>query len=39
MLGTAALESAYVAAGVAHGAVTVNGKIVGDCIAPAAARF
>jgi myo-inositol-1(or 4)-monophosphatase len=27
MLGSAALEAAYVAAGIAHGAVTVNGKL------------
>ena len=35
MLGSAALESALVGAGVAHGAVTVNGKLW-DCAAPAA---
>ena len=35
MLGTAALESAMVGAGVAHGAITVNGKLW-DCVAPAA---
>ena len=35
MLGTAAIESAYVAAGIAHGAITVNGKLW-DCIAPCA---
>ena len=35
MLGSAALESAMVGAGVAHGAVTVNGKLW-DCVAPAA---
>jgi len=35
MLGTAAIESAMVASGVAHGAVTVNGKLW-DCIAPVA---
>jgi myo-inositol-1(or 4)-monophosphatase len=35
MLGSAALEAAQVAAGVAHGAVTVNGKLW-DCVAPAA---
>ena len=35
MLGTAAIESAMVGAGVAHAAVTVNGKLW-DCVAPAA---
>ena len=35
MLGSAAIEAVYVAAGVAHGAVTVNGKLW-DCVAPAA---
>ncbi len=35
MLGTAALESASVGAGIAHAAITVNGKIW-DCVAPAA---
>lgn len=35
MLGSAALEAAQVAAGVAHGAVTVNGKLW-DVVAPAA---
>lgn len=35
MLGSAALESACVGAGVAHAAVTVNGKLW-DCVAPAA---
>jgi myo-inositol-1(or 4)-monophosphatase len=35
MLGTAAIEAANVAAGVAHGGVTVNGKLW-DCVAPAA---
>ena len=35
MLGSAALEAAMVGAGIAHGAVTVNGKLW-DCIAPAA---
>jgi myo-inositol-1(or 4)-monophosphatase len=35
MLGSAALESAQVAAGVAHGAVTINGKLW-DVAAPAA---
>lgn len=35
MLGSAALEAISVAAGVAHGAVTVNGKLW-DCVAPAA---
>ena len=35
MLGSAALEAVYVAAGVAHGAVTVNGKLW-DAVAPAA---
>jgi len=35
MLGSAALEAASVAAGVAHGAVTVNGKLW-DAVAPAA---
>ena len=35
MLGSAALEAVQVAAGVAHGAVTVNGKLW-DCVAPAA---
>lgn len=35
ILGTAALEAVAVAAGVAHGAITVNGKLW-DCVAPAA---
>jgi len=35
MLGSAALEAVQVAAGVAHGAVTVNGKLW-DAVAPAA---
>jgi fructose-1,6-bisphosphatase/inositol monophosphatase family enzyme len=35
MLGSAALECAMVGAGLAHGAVTVNGKLW-DCVAPAA---
>lgn len=35
MLGTAAIETVQVAAGVAHGAVTVNGKLW-DCVGPAA---
>jgi myo-inositol-1(or 4)-monophosphatase len=35
MLGTAALEAIQVAAGVAHGAITVNGKLW-DVVAPAA---
>ena len=35
MLGTAAIEAWQVAAGVAHGAITVNGKIW-DCIGPVA---
>ena len=35
MLGSAALESVMVGCGVAHGAVTVNGKLW-DCAAPAA---
>ncbi len=35
ILGSAALEAVQVAAGVAHGAVTVNGKLW-DCAAPAA---
>ena len=35
MLGSAALEAVQVAAGVAHGAITVNGKLW-DCTAPAA---
>ncbi|HEY1685872.1 MAG TPA: inositol monophosphatase family protein [Tepidisphaeraceae bacterium] len=35
ILGTAALEAVSVAAGVAHGAITVNGKLW-DCVAPAA---
>jgi len=35
MLGTAAIESAMVAAGVAHGAITINGKLW-DAVAPAA---
>jgi myo-inositol-1(or 4)-monophosphatase len=35
MLGTAAIEAVQVAAGVAHGAVTVNGKLW-DAVAPAA---
>ncbi len=34
-LGSAALEAVQVAAGVAHGAVTINGKLW-DCVAPAA---
>lgn len=34
-LGSAALEAVQVGAGVAHGAVTVNGKLW-DCVAPAA---
>jgi myo-inositol-1(or 4)-monophosphatase len=34
-LGSAAIEAVQVAAGVAHGAVTVNGKLW-DCVAPAA---
>ena len=33
MLGSAALEAVQVAAGVAHGAITVNGKLW-DCTAP-----
>lgn len=35
VFGSAALEAVQVAAGVAHGAVTVNGKLW-DCVAPAA---
>jgi myo-inositol-1(or 4)-monophosphatase len=35
ILGSAALEATYVAAGIAHGAVTVNGKLW-DCAASAA---
>ena len=35
MLGSAALEAISVAAGVSHGAVTINGKLW-DCVAPAA---
>jgi len=35
MLGSAALEAVQVAAGIAHGAVTINGKLW-DCAAPAA---
>jgi myo-inositol-1(or 4)-monophosphatase len=35
ILGSAALEATMVAAGVAHGAITVNGKLW-DCAAPAA---
>jgi myo-inositol-1(or 4)-monophosphatase len=35
MIGSAALEAAQVAAGIAHGAVTVNGKLW-DAVAPAA---
>ena len=35
MLGSAALEAVQVAAGVAHAAITVNGKLW-DCVAPAA---
>jgi myo-inositol-1(or 4)-monophosphatase len=35
ILGSAAVEAVQVAAGVAHGAVTVNGKLW-DCVAPAA---
>ena len=35
ILGSAAMEAVQVAAGVAHGAVTVNGKLW-DCVAPAA---
>lgn len=35
MLGSAALEAIHVASGVAHGAITVNGKLW-DCAAPAA---
>jgi myo-inositol-1(or 4)-monophosphatase len=35
MLGSAALEAVQVAAGVAHGAVTINGKLW-DVVAPAA---
>lgn len=35
MFGSAALEAVQVAAGVAHGAITVNGKLW-DCVAPAA---
>jgi myo-inositol-1(or 4)-monophosphatase len=35
MLGSAALEAITVAAGVAHGAITVHGKLW-DCVAPAA---
>jgi myo-inositol-1(or 4)-monophosphatase len=35
ILGSAALEAVHVAAGVAHAAITVNGKLW-DCVAPAA---
>ncbi len=35
MIGSAALEAVQVAAGIAHGAVTINGKLW-DCAAPAA---
>ncbi|MEM7808277.1 MAG: inositol monophosphatase family protein [Planctomycetota bacterium] len=35
MLGSAAIESVMVGAGIAHGAITVNGKLW-DCVAPAA---
>lgn len=35
LLGSAALEAVQVAAGVAHGSITVNGKLW-DCVAPAA---
>ncbi len=35
MLGSAAIESVMVGAGIAHGAVTINGKLW-DCVAPAA---
>lgn len=35
ILGSAAIEAVQVAAGVAHGAITVNGKLW-DCVAPAA---
>lgn len=35
MLGSAALEAVHVAAGVAHAAITVNGKLW-DCVAPSA---
>lgn len=35
ILGSAALEAVHVASGVAHGAITVNGKLW-DCAAPAA---
>jgi len=35
ILGSAALEAAQVAAGVAHGAITMNGKLW-DIVAPAA---
>ncbi|CAN5549211.1 inositol monophosphatase family protein [soil metagenome] len=35
ILGSAALEAVQVAAGIAHGAVTINGKLW-DCVAPAA---
>ncbi|HEY0009965.1 MAG TPA: inositol monophosphatase [Tepidisphaeraceae bacterium] len=35
IFGSAAIEAAQVAAGVAHGAVTINGKLW-DCVAPAA---
>lgn len=35
LLGSAALEAVQVGAGVAHGAITVNGKLW-DCVAPAA---
>jgi myo-inositol-1(or 4)-monophosphatase len=35
ILGSAALEAVYVGAGIAHGAVTVNGKLW-DCVASAA---
>jgi fructose-1,6-bisphosphatase/inositol monophosphatase family enzyme len=35
IIGSAALEAVQVAAGIAHGAITVNGKLW-DCAAPAA---
>jgi fructose-1,6-bisphosphatase/inositol monophosphatase family enzyme len=35
ILGSAAVEAVQVAAGVSHGAITVNGKLW-DCVAPAA---
>ncbi len=35
VFGSAAIEAVHVAAGIAHGAVTVNGKLW-DCVAPAA---